>query len=89
MISAGTSIREAYEICKFIGANPVGAVVSIDRQEIGTQRKSSIAELEQELGLEVLSIITLQDIIQYLESDESLGEHLPRMLKYKSQYGYK
>ena len=87
VISAGTSIREAYEICKFIGANPVGAIVSIDRQEIGTQKKSSIAELEQELGLKVLSIITLQDIIQYLENDEGLDEHLPRMLKYKSQYG--
>ena len=89
VISAGTSIKEAYEICKFIGANPVGAVVSIDRQEIGTQKKSSIAELEQELGLGVLSIITLQDIIEYLENDEGLGEHLPRMLKYKSQYGFK
>ena len=89
VISAGTSIKEAYEICKFIGANPVGAVVSIDRQEIGTQRKSSIVELEQELGLGILSIITLQDIIKYLENDERLGEHLPRMLKYKSQYGFK
>ena len=72
VISAGTSIREAYKICKSIGANPVGAVVSIDRQEIGTQKKSSIEEIEQELGLEVLSIITLKDIIQYLEKDESL-----------------
>ena len=89
VISAGTSIREAYKICKSIGANPVGAVVSIDRQEIGRQKKSSIEEIEQELGLEVLSIITLKDIIQYLEKDVSLHEHLPRMLKYESRYGVK
>ena len=89
MISAGTSIREAYKICKSIGANPVGAVVSIDRQEIGTKKRSSIEEIEHELGLEVLSIITLKDIIQYLERDNSLHEHLPRMLNYESQYGVK
>ena len=89
VISAGTSIREAYKICKSMGANPVGAVVSIDRQEIGTQKKSSIEEIEQELGLEVLSIITLKDIIQYLEKDDSLHKHLPRMLKYESRYGVK
>ena len=89
VISAGTSIREAYKICKSIGANPVGAVVSIDRQEIGTKKKSSIEEIEQELGLEVLSIITLKDIIEYLEKDEDLHEHLPRMLKYESRYGSK
>ena len=89
VISAGTSIREAYKICKSIGANPVGAVVSIDRQEIGTKKKSSIEEIEQELGLEVLSIITLKDIIEYLEKDEDLHEHLPRMLKYESRYGLK
>ena len=89
VISAGTSIREAYEICRSIGANPVGAVVSIDRQEIGRQKKSSIEELEQELNLEVFSIITLDDVIQYLEEDESLGGHVSRILKYKSRYGVK
>lgn len=89
VISSGASIREAYEICRSIGANPVGAVVSIDRQEIGRQKKSSIEELEQELNLEVYSIITLDDVIQYLEEDESLGGHVSRILKYKSRYGVK
>jgi len=31
----------------------------------------------------------LKDIIQYLEKDDSLHEHLPRMLKYESRYGVK
>ena len=62
---------------------------SFHRQEIGRQKKSSIEELEQELNLEVYSIITLDDVIQYLEEDESLGEHVSRILKYKSRYGVK
>ncbi|MDC2964154.1 orotate phosphoribosyltransferase [Gammaproteobacteria bacterium] len=89
VISSGASIREACEICTSIGANPVGAVVSIDRQEIGRHKKSSTEELEQELNLEIYSIITLDDVIQYLEEDGSLGEHVTRILKYKSRYGVK
>ena len=89
VISSGASIREACEICESIGANPVGAVVSIDRQEIGSQRRSSKEELEQELNLKIHSIIKLDDVIQYLEEDESLGGHVSRILKYKSRYGVK
>ena len=89
VISSGASIREASEICKSIGANPVGAVVSIDRQEIGKQKKSSIEELEQELGIEIYSIITLDDVIRYLEEDERLCEHVTGILEYKSRYGVK
>ena len=89
VVSSGASIREACQICKSIGANPVGAVVSIDRQEIGSQKRSSTEELEQELNLKIHSIIKLDDVIQYLEEDGSLGEHAARILKYKSRYGVK
>ena len=41
------------------------------------------------MNLEVFSIITLDDVIQYLEEDESLGGHVSRILKYKSRYGVK
>ena len=67
----------------------MGAVVSIDRQEIGSQKRSSTEELEQELNLKINSIIKLDDVIQYLEEDGSLGEHVTRILKYKSRYGVK
>jgi len=87
VISAGTSIREACEICKRSGANPVGVVVSIDRQETGLSNLSAIEELEEELNIQIFSLVSLDDIIQYLEQNGNFQKELSSIQRYQGKYG--
>ena len=87
VISAGTSTRESVTIIRAAGATPAAAAISLDRQERGTGRLSAIQEIEQELGLRVISIICLEDLVQYLENDPDMKEELQRLRAYRDAYG--
>src|SRR6188768_3775154 len=67
VITAGTAIREAVDIITGAGAQPVGVVLALDRQERGTGQLSAVQEVEQTLGLPVTSILKLADLVDYLE----------------------
>jgi len=89
VITAGTAIRETMEIISAAGATAAGVVVALDRQEKGNTELSAIQEIEKEFSIPVISIINLQQIIDYLEQeqDETLGAYLESMKAYQSQYG--
>jgi orotate phosphoribosyltransferase len=87
VITAGTAAREAHRLIKGAGAEPVGLVISLDRQEVGEGPRSAVQELEQELGLKVISIVQLADVIDLLEDSEELGTWLQPVVDYRSRYG--
>ena len=87
VITAGTAIREAIDIIHAHGGKAVGVVIALDRQERGQQQRSAIQEVEQELGLQVESIIKLQDLIQYLQQDEQQIDILKQVQDYRQRYG--
>ncbi len=87
VITAGTAIRESMEIIQAAGANAAGVVIALDRQEKGKGELSAIQEVEQNYGISVASIITLADLMRYLEDDSSLGQHLEAVRAYRGQYG--
>ena len=89
VITAGTAVREAVEIIQGAGAELASIAVAMDRQEKGTGSSSAIQEIEQAYGIEIAHIISLRDIIDFLQAaDESpLSEHLPAVEKYREQYG--
>jgi orotate phosphoribosyltransferase len=87
VISAGTSVRESVEIIKAADAKPAGVIIALDRQERGQDERSAIQQVEQELNIPVMSIITLADLLTYLESSEELAEHLPAVQAYRTEYG--
>lgn len=89
VITAGTAIREAAEIITGSGARLAGIAVAMDRQEKGQSDQSAIQEIEQAYGIEVVSIISLADIVTYLDAVASadLGDHLPAVTAYRKQYG--
>ena len=86
VITAGTAVKEAYQIIKSSGANVAGLVVSIDRQEIGSSDKSAIQELQENLNIPVVSIAILQDLINHIETSKNLIEYLSSMKRYQSKY---
>jgi orotate phosphoribosyltransferase len=89
VITAGTAIREAMDIITANGAKPAGVVIALDRMEKGKGNLSAIQEVEQEYGIPVMSIITLNDIIDYLakSDDPSSLQYLDAMKTYRSEYG--
>jgi orotate phosphoribosyltransferase len=87
VISAGTSARESVSIIGEAGAVAVGAAISLDRQERGTGRRSAIQEVEQELGLRVISIIRLEDLIGFLQDSADMTGELEELRAYQQAYG--
>jgi orotate phosphoribosyltransferase len=87
VISAGTSARESVAIIRAAGATPVAAAISLDRQERGNGSLSAIQEIEQDLGLRVISIISLDDLVEFLENSADMNDELRRLRAYRESYG--
>ena len=89
VITAGTAIREVFEIIRNTNARVSGVAVALDRQERGLSDLSAIQEIEDMLDISVISIISLEDIILYLESSEDKGlrRSLERVKTYRNLYG--
>ena len=87
VITAGTAIRESMEIIKENGADLAGVLVAIDRQEKGKSDLSAIQEVERDFGCVVISIISLGDLVTYLEEKGDADEHLEAVKAYRSEYG--
>lgn len=87
VITAGTAIRESMEIINAQGATLAGVMISLDRQERGRGEISAIQEVERDYHCKVIAIVTLNDVIRYLEDKPEMAEHLVAVRKYREQYG--
>jgi len=89
VISAGTSTRESVAIIRAQGAQPVGAAISLDRQERGAGSKSAIQEIQEEFGLRVISIVDLDCLVEYLDERADMKKELTQLSAYRDIYGSK
>ena len=87
VISAGTAAKESIEMIKSTGAYPKVMLVGLDRQERGGGNLSARRELEEEYGMKVISIINLDTLIAYSESNPGFETHLDRLQAYRNQWG--
>lgn len=87
VISAGTSVRESVDIIRAAGAEPAGVIIALDRQERGQGDLSAIQEVQAEHNIPVLNIISLNDLLAYLQDSKELSEHLAAVQAYREQYG--
>ena len=87
VITAGTAIRESMQIIDAAGAKPAGVLIALDRQEKGRGELSAIQEVEQQYGIPVLSIITLENLITYLEQQPDMQTNLAAVNAYREKYG--
>lgn len=87
VITAGTAIREAVGIIDHAGAKTCAVLIALDRQERGKGDLSAIQEVKRDYGIEVFSIITLGDLIAYLEVNGTSPRELDAMRAYREQYG--
>ena len=90
VITAGTAIRESMEILSGLKDSKVVATfVMVDRKEKGKTDKSAMAEVGEEFGFPVYSVVDVYDIIEYLEEDAANKENVDRIKKYLEVYGAK
>ncbi|HGH6027470.1 TPA: orotate phosphoribosyltransferase [Vibrio mimicus] len=87
VITAGTAIRESMELIQANNADLAGVLVAIDRQEKGKGELSAIQEVERDFGCAVISIVSLTDLITYLEQQGNNTGHLEAVKAYRAQYG--
>lgn len=90
VITAGTAIRESMAILSGLENVKVAATfVMVDRKEKGKTDLSAMAEVEQEFGFPVYSVVDVYDIIEYLEEDPANAENVARIRNYLAVNGAK
>ena len=87
VITAGTAVREAYQIITMTGADIAGLVISLDRQERGQGPTSAVQELRASLNIPVVSIVQLNDLIETLEETAEYEAYLEPVLDYRRKFG--
>ncbi|MCC2659167.1 MAG: orotate phosphoribosyltransferase [Panacagrimonas sp.] len=87
VLTAGTALREAISLLRAAGATPVAALVALDRQEVGPNGRSAVAELERESGVRVVPLVTVADVMTYLGRQPEHAATLVAMRNYQARYG--
>ena len=90
VITAGTAIRESMaNLSSLEGVKVAATFVMVDRKEKGKGEKSAMAEVEEEFGFPVYSVVDVYDIIEYLEEDPANEENVTRIKNYLAVNGAK
>jgi len=90
VITAGTAVRESMAILGNLeGVKVAATFIMVDRKEKGKTEKSAMAEVQDEFGFPVYSVVDVYDIIEYLEQDEKNAENVQRIKNYLAVNGAK
>ena len=88
VITAGTAIRESMaNLSALEGVRVAAAFVMVDRKEKGQGDRSAMAEVEEEFGFPVYSVVDVYDILEYLEEDEKNADNVNRIKAYLAVNG--
>lgn len=85
VVSAGTAFRECENIIHSQGGKISGLLVAFDRCEYGLTKHSALHEIE-ETGVQVECIVTIYDVIDYLQLSDRKAE-VTAIKEYLSTYG--
>jgi len=86
VLTAGTAVREAVALIRAVGGTLVGVVIALDRQERVDGGATAVRALETEIGVPVVSILTLQDVIEYLDLSSGSDKHPATLLAAMKAY---
>lgn len=87
VITAGTAIRESMELIDANNAELAAVLIALNRKERGKGELSAIQEVERDYQCRILSIIDLDDLMQFIEQDPRYTAHLPAMRAYRAEFG--
>ncbi|OOF58449.1 orotate phosphoribosyltransferase [Rodentibacter genomosp. 2] len=87
VITAGTAIRESMQLIQANNAELAAVLIALNRKERGKGTLSAIQEVERDYQCRVLSIIDLDDLMQFIEQDPQYHDYLPTMRAYRAEFG--
>ena len=87
VITAGTAIREVMTLIADAGANPAGTLIAVNRMEKGKGELSAIQEVERDYNMQVVSIVSFNDLLEYLQEQGGMEAEIAAMLAYREAYG--
>jgi orotate phosphoribosyltransferase len=87
VLTAGTALRQAVRLLQDAGAEPVAAVIALDRQEKGPSGLSAVQEMERDAKIRVVPLVTVQTMLGYLAGDGADRATLDAIRAYQAQYG--
>jgi orotate phosphoribosyltransferase len=87
VITAGTAIREVMDIINANQATPAAVMIALNRMEKGKGELSAIQEVERDYGMQVVSIVSLTDIVDYLSEVGGYEASVKASNAYREQYG--
>ena len=87
VMTAGTAIRESMSILNESDARGAGVVIGLDRCERGDGERSAVQQVEKDWGLMVVSVVSLHDIIVWVETHPEMAQHREALEQYRERYG--
>lgn len=87
VLTAGTALREAIGLLRQAGAEPVAAIVALDRQEVGPSGHSAVTDLQATTGVRIVPLVTVSEVMRYLETDSQMQSTLASMRAYQAEFG--
>ena len=87
VITAGTAIREVMAIIDAHHATPVATLIAIDRMEKGQGELSAIQEVERDYAMQVVSIISFDNVLEYLQEADYEQQQIAAMMQYREDFG--
>ena len=87
VITAGTAIRESMTLIEQQQASLSGVLIALDRQERGNGELSAIQEVERDFGTQVISIVSLADVVAYLTEKGGVDIEISAINTYRENYG--
>jgi len=87
VMTAGTAVKEAVDLVRAASDATLGGVlVAMDRRERIDGGETAIAQMSAQLGVPVRSIVALEDVIEFLDSQGGAADSLQRIRQYQQQH---
>ncbi len=92
VITSGASVRECMpKILSLPNVEVIGLVISVDRKEKGKGELSAIQEVKRDYGINTVSLVDFNDLLEYLASSETRhgwpADIKEKMVAYRKEYG--
>ncbi|GAC1631102.1 MAG: orotate phosphoribosyltransferase [Nevskia sp.] len=87
VLTAGTALAESHGLLLRAGARPSLAITALDRQEIAANGRSAVTELTERLGISVVSLVSVQDLLEHLHGKRGMVETVAAIRGYQARYG--
>jgi orotate phosphoribosyltransferase len=87
VITAGTTVTETANLFAKYGAALSGIVIALDREEKNAAGEHALTAISQRFHVPINPIITLTDVIEYLQTNPKHQQHLEQIANYQQEYG--